>query len=391
MTNNNNRVSKLFQKYLSNKATDAERKEFLDYVDDPFYQAQIQELLSGAFDSQTEITDLNDAGRARVLNQIFKNEKLSVVAKMPNYRLWPRIVAAATILICMGTTFYFYRTNQQQADQPIAQHDFKPGGNKAILTLGGGKQILLTGARNGQLAMQGNTAITKTADGEIIYDNKKAGKSEATVYNSMSTPLGGQYHLVLADGTGVWLNAASSIKYPTAFNGKDRQVQITGEAYFEVAHNAAKPFKVIAKGQTVEVLGTHFNVNAYSNEGKTVTTLIEGSVKLSSPRHATLLKPGQQGTIVNGYENIAVKDADTETTMAWKNGLFSFKRANLEMVMRQFARWYNVEVIYEGAVPDVAITGKVSRTANANQVLKIVESLGIKFKMEGKKIVILKD
>ncbi|MEO6524960.1 MAG: FecR domain-containing protein [Mucilaginibacter sp.] len=308
-------------------------------------------------------------------------------------RLWPRIAAAASILLFLGLGFYFYQQNKHQPSALMAKNDIKPGSNKAVLTLANGQRIILTGAKNGHLAAQGNTAINKTADGQIAYD-AKAGKDNAApklAYNTITTPRGGQYQVVLPDGSHVWLNAASSITFPTAFKGKDREVAITGEAYFEVAHNKAKPFRVSSNGQTVEVLGTHFNINAYNDEPVMKTTLLEGSVRITKGSREALLKPGEQATIADAG-NISVKAVDTEDVVAWKDGLFQFKNTDLPIVMRQLSRWYDVQVEYEGKMPQTVFNGKLHRNVNASQVLDILKYFNVNFRIEGsgnqKKIIV---
>jgi transmembrane sensor len=190
----------------------------------------------------------------------------------------------------------------------------------------------------------------------------------------------------LEDGTGVWLNAASSIKYPTAFTGNERRVEITGEAYFEVAHNADKPFRVTFNEQTVEVLGTHFNINAYADEPAAKTTLLEGKVKLTNKAQSAMLLPGQEAVLVtNGYQ---VKEADLEQAMAWKNGIFYFDNTDVKTIMRQVARWYNVQVEYEGKVTDYKFAGDLRRNTNLANVLQILEQAGIHFRMEGRKLIV---
>lgn len=342
---------------------------------------------------QTDLIELSEAERKADLDNIWNALPINQ-QKVRKMNTWYRVAAAATILLFLSISIYFIAN--RVPDQEVAIHNIArvtvPGGNRAVLTLGNGSRIILTGARNGTLATQQNIVINKTADGQVVYnaDAKSTKAGEKVAYNTMTTPQGGMYDLTLSDGTRVMLDAASSIRYPVVFNGYERRVEITGQAYFEVVHNKAKPFRVITNGQTVEVLGTHFNVNAYADEPSTQTTLLEGSVKVTKGTQMALLAPGQQAVIFNGANAIKVKTADTETAIAWKNGVFSFKRADLKTVMRQFARWYDVQVTYEGDAPDAAITGKVLRSANASHVLQIVSDLGIKFKTEGKKIIIIK-
>jgi hypothetical protein len=301
--------------------------------------------------------------------------------------LWPRIAAAASLIMCLA--FGGYLLVRKQPVQQIVQNQVNglvPGGNKAILTLASGRQIILTNARNGKVAEEVNTAINKTADGSVIYHEQPVGESTVLLYNTMSTPRGGQYHLTLADGTNIWLNSASSIKYPTAFTGNERRVELTGEAYFEVAHNAEKPFRIISNGQMVEVLGTHFNINAYPDEQEIKTTLLQGSVKIRSANQNYLLQPGQQSTLKNGTVHITT--GDTDEAVAWKNGIFHFNDAGIESVMRQLSRWYDVDVKYEGQIKERTFSGEISRNVNASQILDALSFKKIHYSIDGRTIII---
>jgi ferric-dicitrate binding protein FerR (iron transport regulator) len=255
------------------------------------------------------------------------------------------------------------------------------------LTLSDGSQVALNNAHNGTLASQGNVMINKNKDGQIVYAN--SGEDSALQndgYNTATTPRGGQFQLILSDGTKVWLNAASSIKYPVVFKGNERKVELTGEAYFEVAHNKKKPFKVISNGQTVEVLGTHFNINAYNNENAVRTTLLEGSVRVSTGDKNKVIKPGEQAQLKNGDFQIAA--VDVNEVIAWKNGLFQFKDANIIDIMKQLSRWYDVDIKYEGSIPDRKFSGSISRNVNASQLLDILSFEKIHFRIEGKTIIV---
>lgn len=308
-------------------------------------------------------------------------------------RLWPRIAVAASVVLFLAIGGYLYvarhTVKPQIAHNQPKHQDILPGGNKAVLTLASGKQINLSDAKNGYLANESNTRIDKTADGQVSYQGKAT--TNETVYNKITTPRGGQYTLVLADGTTVTLNAASSLKYPTAFSGSSRTVELTGEAYFEVAHNAAKPFRVISNGQTVEVLGTHFNINSYEDDGLIKTTLLEGSVKVATKNNAMLLKPGQQSQIDmnTSQHDIKIVDADVDEAVAWKNGLFEFKNATVKQVMYSAARWYDVNVTYDGKIPDVKITGQISRKVNFSGLVNLLEFEGVRFSVEGKNVKVM--
>lgn len=325
---------------------------------------------------------------ARISAVVPDHQKGQLVAVKKSVLIWQRWMVAASILFILsfGSYLILHKAEPKEQFVKISTGDFAPGSNKAVLTLAGGRQIMLSDAKNGQLATQGGAVIQKTAEGEVVYGS--AGASQVMVMNTMATPRGGEFHLILADGTGVWLNAASSITYPSSFVGGQRQVKISGEVYFEVAHDASKPFLVESRGQRIEVLGTHFNVNAYDDEKSTKTTLLEGSVRISTSRNVAILKPGQQSMVGFDDESITLRPSDSESDIAWKNGLFIYKKTKLEDVMKQFSRWYDVEVIYQGKIPDIELTGDLHRNANARQLLEILRNLGVNFKSDGNTITI---
>jgi transmembrane sensor len=317
--------------------------------------------------------------------------------------------AAAVILVAaLGTYVYLNRHQKEEVAKVVVpatipvQNDALPGGNKATLTLGNGQKIILDSAANGNLALQGKTKIVKTSDGQLAYTSQ----SDVTnvYYNTVSTPKGGQYQLTLSDGTKIWMNAASVLRFPTAFTGKERLVELDGEAYFDVApvqlpakgghalSGQKMPFIVKSKnGMTVQVLGTHFNIMAYGDEQDTKTTLIEGSVKISNGSSVAMLQPGQQALTTTGNAGTGIrvnKEADIAEAIAWKNGIFQFNDADLETVMRQIARWYDVDISYEGQLPEKRFTGRMSRNLKASELLSGIEFIGVHFKIEGKKIVV---
>ncbi|MBO9150781.1 FecR family protein [Chitinophaga sp. GCM10012297] len=302
------------------------------------------------------------------------------------YRLYRWAAAAAAILLIAAAAYLLRPKSPDQ--QTVAQTvtDVAPGGSKAVLVLADGSTVTLDSAGN-QVIRQGSTAIRQQA-GQLRYE--AADDASEISYNTLKTPRGGQFRITLPDGTGVWLNAESSLRFPTAFRGKERLVEVSGEAYFEVAKDAALPFRVnVANRATIEVLGTNFNVNAYEDESEIAATLLSGAVKVGTGGRSALLKPGQQARVNTGVS--VMNGVDIEKVMAWKNGVFNFKDAKLKEVMKQLSRWYDIEVEYRGNVPDTEFWGKMGRNLTLLQVLNGLEATGIHFKLEdnGKKLVVL--
>ncbi|MBO9573892.1 MAG: FecR domain-containing protein, partial [Chitinophagaceae bacterium] len=307
---------------------------------------------------------------------------------------WISYAAAAAVLIVISLAIYYFigspRQGKQTTQVATIKNDFLPGTEKALLTLGDGTVINLDSASVGAIAKQGNTSVVKTGEGLIDYF--PAGKEPQSItYNNMTTPRGGKYQLRLPDGTHVWLNAASSITYPVIFSGKERSVKITGEVYFEVAHDPSKPFRVHAADQELTVLGTHFNIKAYADEELLTTTLLEGkvSIKKATGTNSLILTPGQQAVTKPSTPSIALnKKANIEAAMAWKNGLFHFENADVKTVMQQLARWYDVEIVYEGRIPAKRFEGEIPMDAPASEVLAVLEKNKIHFRINGKKIIV---
>ncbi|MDN5287128.1 MAG: FecR family protein [Mucilaginibacter sp.] len=267
----------------------------------------------------------------------------------------------------------------------------KPGGERATLTLADGKIISLNKEVKGLLSRQGSATVSQLSTGQLTYlVGSEQNEVSRKVYNSIATPQGGEYKLILSDGTKVWLNSASSLKYPAVFSGHDRRVELSGEAYFEVAKNRKMPFKVTVKGMAIEVLGTHFNVMAYNNEKDVETTLLEGKVKLTNDKRQAYLLPGQRGILSDKRSDFEIQSADIQKAVAWKNGYFTFKQESIQSIMRKVARWYNVEVVYQGNVEDKTFGGSVSRFADISELLKTLELTGtIHFKIEGRRVIVM--
>lgn len=314
-----------------------------------------------------------------------------------------RVSAAAALLAVFVTGAWFFVLHKNAGRPPIAAQksappapgDILPGSNKALLTLDDGSTIVLDSAKSGSLTRQGNTRVLKSEDGQLKYEPVTGDNAIGMSYNVLSTPKGGQYRLVLPDGSQVWLNAASSIRYPTAFSGKERKVEVAGEAYFEITKNTSMPFRVLVDHQLktanpmeIDVLGTRFNVNAYADETAIKTTLLEGSVRVARGAYSGLLRPGQQAQLQENGEIQWIPNADTENAVAWKDGVFEFGDENLQTVMRQISRWYDVEVVYEGKIPTDKFTGRVSRNTSLSGVLKILKLSDIRLTIENKKIIV---
>lgn len=324
--------------------------------------------------------------------------RLPLAQKTKVINIWPRVAAAASIIVLLGAGIFYFAKSETAAKQENIQivekaKEIAPGGNRGILTLSNGKQIILSDISSKDIIAkedQDEITIKMDANGVITYvinPDADTSKENGNSFNTLSTPTGGQYNIVLADGTKVFLNAVSSIKYPTQFNGDQRVVELEGEAYFEVAKDKSKPFIVKSDKQTIEVLGTHFNVHAYNNEAAVKTTLLEGSVAVSSKNQKAILKPGQQSNISDNAK-IAIREVDTEAAIAWKNGRFKFDNADLKSVMKQLERWYGIKVEYRGDVSDVRFNGGTFRNKNLSEVLKVLELSNIKFKVEGKTITV---
>jgi transmembrane sensor len=308
-------------------------------------------------------------------------------------KLWPRMVAAAIIVLAIaGAGLYFLQPNRQNT-QPVAKeyaNDIKPGGYHATLTLANGNTISLTTAVNGKLADQSGVSVSKTSEGQLAYEPVPGQAATAdNAFNIVTTPVGGEYQVSLPDGSKVWLNAASSLKYPVHFNGNERKVELTGEAYFEIAHDAARPFRVVSAKQVVQVLGTHFNINAYEDEAAVVTTLLQGSVQVTPANGKSLvITPGQHA--VNKNSRLTAEPADVQNAIAWKSGKTQFANTDIKTIMRTLARWYDIEVDYQGAVPTEQFWGSVSRSKNISQVLRVMELTGdVHFKIAGRRITVM--
>ncbi|HEX6427070.1 MAG TPA: FecR family protein [Niastella sp.] len=405
----------LLNRYANKTCTPEEKEELMQLLQESGNDEAVQQLIDKMIIERPEIHRMPEHTAQAVLHAIFEADEVPVVPieTAPVRRIpFARIAAAAIIVLLVtsvGWLWLMRSPKTQVATVEAIKNDVAPGGNKALLTLANGSTIVLDNAANGIVAQEGNTNVVKLKNGELAYtwsDDKSGNKltiDHSPLTNTLSTPNGGEYKIVLPDGSTVWLNAASSITYPTVFDEKERKVQVTGEAYFEVAKvvkaesGKRVPFIVDIKNKTtgdnqgrVEVLGTHFNINAYDDEKAVKTTLLEGKVKTSMVNGQwSILKPGQQAVI--HHSQLTIHDnVHLETTMAWKNGLFHFEHTDLKTVMRQLSRWYDVEVVYKSNRENTdPLFFEVKRNTNLSDVLKVLNLAGgAQFSIENKKIIV---
>jgi len=385
-----NNFRELIDRYISGMLLEGDKATLRRLLDDPRYMQELERIMDEQLASRTageyDYPEVVAGIKQGVEEKIHAEKERAAVRRIPS---WARI-AAAIVLLAGGTVLVRMLIRQQALQPPslvqqIPDQPIAPGGNKATLTLADGSRITLDSAGN-QVIQQGHATIHQY-QGHLQYTT--AGTAENVSYNILSTPAGGQYQLTLPDGSKVWLNAASSLRFPTAFDGHGRNVTLTGEAYFEIAQNANSPFNVKANDVEIEILGTHFNVMAYTNEPNITTTLLQGAVKVHSPGKAMLLKPGQQALFDHTTKDLQVSATDTESAVAWKNGYFSFSNENIQSAMRKIARWYNVDIEYRGDVTHKALWGTISKFENITEVLSMLELTGtMHFSMEGRKVIV---
>jgi transmembrane sensor len=368
----------LYEKYLNGEATPEEQKTLLLYQDH--------------FELETHDTGDDSAKYAEVKQRILKRLNQSTRERsviLPGRVWWS--AAAVLIIVSAALSLFHHKPDVRPVAirQSVIKQDIRPGKNSATLTLANGKAISLNNAANGTISQQGNITVKKKKDGMLEYVMAQGSSSSKPVINTISTPRGGQYQLVLPDGTAVWLNAASSLQFPSSFTGKDRIVELTGEAYFEVAKNKKMPFKVKFNNTEIEVLGTHFDIKSYDDE-ETNATLMEGSIKIRKNNQEKILLPGQQATVSGKTGNLNVVQANTQEALAWKNGLFMFHNASIKSIMKTAARWYDVDVNYIGRQNENEYGGKISKYKNISELLKNLELTGtVRFKVEGRRVTVI--
>jgi len=377
----------LIDKYISDKATETEKLLVKTY-----YARLRGENESGDIKNEKIIGET-------LFNQITAqinadNDTAITVKPAKRVSLW-WYSAAAILLVIFSIGILLYKANTSTEPKNVDYAALiQPGKNKAVLTLADGKKVILDNVSSGAIAEQNGIQIKKKENGTLEYvqvEGTSSNNRVQNIFNTIETPRGGQYKIILDDGTIVWLNAASSLRYPLHFNGAERKVELTGEGYFEVAHLKAKPFIVVTNKQEVEVLGTHFNINAYTDEEDVKTTLLEGSVKVKMLRdrnQSKYLKPGEQSVLNNG--NWQVKQVDAAAQVDWKNGRFIFKDEELKSVMRKLARWYDIEVDYNQSLENLSFSGKISRSKTLKDVLRILTRTNdVTFKVKERRVTVM--
>lgn len=373
----------LYEKYIAGKCSEDELVELENYQDSLILKEQVWDN-----------TIMGDSEEIKQSIQIDLSNSIQEYNRIRKFKTRAWQSAAAAVLIIISTSIYYFQGSPEQVlvntETPRFKNDVAPGNNKAVLTLDDGSKIDLDDAKTGILASESNVDIKKTGEGKLEYT---ASIQDAKIikYNVLRTPMGGEYQLVLPDGSKVWLNSGSTLRFPTSFVGSERIVELKGEAYFDITKNSKMPFLVRTNNaMDIKVLGTQFNIMAYDDEKNINTTLIEGSVEVLKGLGKTMLKPGQEAVLNKGSGNIKVSIADLEQAIAWKNGYFIFSNENIESIMRKVSRWYNVDVIYEGNLSNKDFVGTISRNKNVSELLKMLELTGaVHFSIDGRRITVM--
>lgn len=385
-------LDELYERFLHNECNPDEISRLIELFDAADYNT-LQEMVRKQLDDPSSTMLSRNSNQYRY-DRIFNNLKEHTKPVRPVRSLWAKVSAAGVILlVASGGYFWYHKDTPMPVTALHHMHkDVKPGGNRAYLTISDGTQINLSDFNSGRIVSDGGKDILQAVNGEISYvDGRATSKQVRLAINTLRTPNGGHYRVILPDGTKVWLNAASQLRYPANFRGlKQRKIDLTGEAYFEVAKDPLHPFVVQTDDQQIRVLGTHFNVNAYHDDGGSKTTLLEGSIHARGKQTEVVLTPGQQvSTMANG--GLKVDPADQELAVAWKNDQFMFESEPIRILLKTLSRWYDVEVVYGTDVPDIRFNGAVSRFENISEVLKILESTGkVHFQLDGRKVRVTK-
>jgi transmembrane sensor len=370
---------KLIDNYLDGTASPAERAVLEEYY----------ERLEASGNTELS-TEQEEALKAAMYAKIRSRMETTTTAPVISMRrrLFVRIAAVAASILLLASVYWLFIDNPKQQENVVAQQDktspidILPGKDAAILTFDNGKQVILDSAA-GTISKEDGATIVN-ANGTVTYSTTNENE---IAWHTISTARGNQYQLVLADGSKVYLNSASSLRFPSSFKGSTREVELTGgEAYFNIATNEAMPFHVKTREMTVKVTGTHFNVNAYNDEGPVTTTLIEGKVSVNQNAQAINIKPGEQAVFSNN--KFLIIQPDINKVIAWRTGFFDFDNMDITAIMRQVSRWYDVDVVYEGKITTDKFGGRISRLLPLSQVLKLLEENDVKFNLEGKRLMV---
>jgi transmembrane sensor len=382
----------LLRQYIANALTETEWEEFAEAISEGGFDERMSlDFMSSLHEGKTH-PEWSKPIESSMWKRIQERARISDTSVIQIHKSGKRfwLAAASVILLLYAGSHFYFRPEAQKPIYPVAKipdpnfkNDVLPGTNKAVLTLADGKTIILDSTTMGLLAEQGGSQV-KNQNGGLEYIRNV--NSSGTVFNTLITNRGQQFPLTLSDGTRVWLNASSSIHYPVAFNSGDRSVEMTGEAYFEVKYSPAHPFHVKVQAMEVQDLGTHFNINAYANEGSMKTTLLEGSVSINGNN---IMKPGQEAVFENANDIRIINSPDAEGAIAWKNGQFHFTKADITTVMRQIERWYDLKVVYKGSKTTDKFMGDIPRTATLTELLSILQMAKVHFKLEGNTLTVL--
>jgi transmembrane sensor len=400
------RLKYLLEKYLANSCSQEELDMLLASVSENAGSDELRLTLEAFWEQVRGEKPTPEVDAAALFQSILQREgEFGRKRRLRRRQVRHRAVAVAAVLaIVAWGIVLMLRPGTPAAVKPVVaarsrfKNDVQPGGNKAVLVLANGQSIVLDSANNGMLATQGGMKVIKLSNGQLAYRAGQGDLDSPPVYNTISTPRGGQYELVLQDGTRIWLNAESSIRFPTVFTGKDRSVELSGEAYFEVAPRAANPFKIYMLNQPpgteknrkeIDVLGTKFNVMAYEEEKVIRTTLLEGAIEVGDESGKDLMKPGQQAEWQPAASGVRITDdADIDAAVAWKNGFFSFDRSDIRTIMRQLSRWYDLKVTYKDAGTAKTFWGGIQKDLPLSDVLRILEKSGVEFSIDGKNVIV---
>lgn len=395
---NNEYYRLLLQRWQQRTCSPQEALELMDYLRDDLSSRTLLNEMQAAFrqvkpDNSSNSGEPGDRIRKELLQHIQGTQVISMPPSRRNYGPFKLAAAAAVIIGLTIPAIYFFRqpavTSVATVTKKTAPAEGAPGQHKAVLTLANGEKIVLDSAGIQQLAQQGNSAIHNQG-GQLVYVKTK-GANNAPIYNTLTTAAGETYPLVLADGSRIWLNAASSIRFPATFAGDERRIELTGEAYFEIAHDAHRPFRIQVNQMTVDVLGTNFNINSYADEATINTTLLEGAVKINSKKGSIQLSPGEQSQVSPNGNVKRVTGVNTAEIIAWKEGYFQFESTDLTTVLRQFSHWYDVEIVYEGSIKPRKFFGMISRRSSLVNVLKMLNANDVNYRLEGKKLIVQGD